>query len=253
MRRFYLPPSQCTGPVWNLSESDARHAVQVLRTTAGEPVVILDGAGGEWRCEVIECGRKHVRLKPGAQTRHKPLPARVTLVQAITKGKSMDWIVQKATELGVSRIVPVLSDRSVPSLDDEAAEDKVEKWMQIAIESIKQCGSPWLPTIEPPRSVQAILQHRERFECALVASLAPEARHPRTVFDAFRRERGRGPISVAVWVGPEGDFTPAELADIGSAGFTPITLGPLVLRSETAAAYCLSIISYETGGSPGAG
>lgn len=245
MHRFYLPPSACVGAEWTLSEPDTHHAVHVLRLSPGDSVVVLNGEGGEWRCELIECSKRLARVKPGAQTKHAQLPTRVTLIQAVTKGKTMDLIIQKATELGAHRIVPVLSDRSVPTLDEAAGEDKTVKWNHIAVESMKQCGSPWLPKIELPQSVQAFLQKGERFECSLVASLAPDSRHPKSIFDTFRQERGRNPVSVAVWVGPEGDFTPAELSAIGSAGFLPITLGPLVLRSETAAIYCLSVIAFE--------
>lgn len=245
MHRFYLPPEKCESPEWTLSEEDAHHAAHVLRIRPGQSVAVLNGEGAEWRCDVLASGRGEVRLKPGSKTNHFPLKSRLILIQAVTKGKTMDLIIQKATELGAFRIVPLLSDRSVPDWDAEAAEDKVTKWNQIAIESIKQCGSPWLPKIERPLSVHAYLQRHDRFELSLVASLQPEARHPKTFFDATRLDRGRSPESVGLWVGPEGDFTPAEMSAIRSAGALPVTLGPLVLRSETAAIYCMSIAAYE--------
>ena len=174
-----------------------------------------------------------------------PLPYQVTLLQAIPKGKIIESIVQKATELGAARVVPLLSERVVAQLDDDTAEDKVEKWRLIAIEAIKQCGSAWLPQIDKPMSPKAFLARGEKFDLPLIASLQPDRRHPRELFKAFFAERHRLPQSVCVWVGPEGDFTPAEMSAVKSAGASPITLGRLVLRSETAAIYCLSVLNYE--------
>jgi 16S rRNA (uracil1498-N3)-methyltransferase len=113
------------------------------------------------------------------------------------------------------------------------------------VEAIKQCGSPWLPQIDPPQLPQKFLSSSERFELSLVASLQSDAHHPREYFQSFISERQRLPKSVCVWVGPEGDFTPAEMNAIRQAGTLPITLGQLILRSETAAIYCLSVLNYE--------
>src|SRR5205085_7324236 len=104
--------------------------------------------------------------------------------------------------------------------------------------------SPWLPQIEAPVTPKQFLARKEQFDLPLVASLQSEAKHPRQYFEAFQREHNRLPESICVWVGPEGDFSPAELEAIKSTGALPITLGPLVLRSETAALYCLSILNY---------
>jgi 16S rRNA (uracil1498-N3)-methyltransferase len=157
----------------------------------------------------------------------------------------MDLIVQKATELGVHRIVPLLSERVVTQLDHEAGASRAEKWRGTAVEAIKQCGSAWLPDVESPMSPQAFLARGERFELLLIASLQPDAPHPRARFDAFREEQGRRPRTIGVWVGPEGDFTPAEINLACAAGALPITLGPRVLRCDTAAVYCLSVVNYE--------
>ena len=155
----------------------------------------------------------------------------------------MELIVQKATELGAHRIVPILSERTVPQVTVDSA--KIGKWAATAIESIKQCGSFWLPRVDAPLTTQAFLARGEKFDLSLIASLQGGARPPREHFDLFRAERNCPPKSVSVWVGPEGDFTPAETNAIRAAGALPITLGPLVLRSETAAIYCLSVIHYE--------
>ena len=175
------------------------------------------------------------------------------LLQALPKGKLLEAIIQKATELGVFRIVPLLSERVVAKLDSREAQHKAEKWRAVAIESIKQCGSGWLPQIEPPMTPQQFLARKgEKFDLALLASLQSDAKHPRECFRNLLGEQRSRPKSVCIWIGPEGDFSPAESAAIKSGGALPITLGPLVLRTETAAIYCLSILNYELGAPAGA-
>lgn len=245
MYRFYVTPDLAHGPVLTLSDREAHHAIHVLRIRAGERVVVLDGRGQELLCEVGRANGHVVELRVVQKHVVAPLPYKLTLIQAITKGKTMDLIVQKATELGVHRIVPVLSERTVSHLDGESGAAKGEKWRATAIEAIKQCGSPWLPEIELPLSPQAFLAKGEAFDLSLVATLQTTARHPRVYVRTFMNERQQAPKSVAVWVGPEGDFTPAETNAVIAAGALPITLGKLILRSETAAIYCMAMLNYE--------
>ncbi len=254
MHRFYLPPAvppaECRKDPLTLSERESHHALNVLRLRPRERVVVLDGAGDELLCEVWETGGHKVTLKLVRKQALPPLPCQVTLAQAVTRGKAMELIVQKATELGAHRIVPILSGRTVAHVQTEAAPNKVEKWKATAVEAIKQCGSGWLPRVETPLTPQAFLARGEKFDLSLIASLQPDARHPREHFDAFLGEKQRPPKSVCVWVGPEGDFTPAEINAARAGGALPITLGQRVLRSETAAIYCLSVIHYELQGRP---
>jgi len=245
MHRFYLPPAECQNEPLALSERDSHHALRVLRIHPRERVVVLNGAGDELLCEVRETNRRVVTLKVVQKNAIPPLPWQVTLLQAVTKGRTMELIVQKATELGAHRIVPILSDRMVAHWEPGDIPNKVQKWEATAVEAIKQCGTAWLPRVESPLTPQAFLARGEKFDLPLIASLQPDARHPREHFAWFRAERRRPPNSVCVWVGPEGDFTPAEINAVRAGGALPVTLGPLVLRSETATIYCLSVISYE--------
>lgn len=244
MHRFYLPPEQCRDNTLVLAEREAHHALNVLRVRAGERVVVLDGAGQELLCEAKEPGEE-LRLNVAQRNRVLPLPFQITLLQAIPKGKIMESIIQKATELGVHRIVPLLSDRVVTQLDEESGPARAEKWRQTAIEALKQCGSAWLPQVDAPVSPKAILAQGDRYELPLIASLQNDSRNPREYFKRFHAEQNRLPKTVCVWIGPEGDFTPAEMNAAKSAGMLPITLGRLVLRSETAAIYSLSVLNYE--------
>src|SRR6185295_7035083 len=127
-------------------------------------------------------------------------------------------IVQKATELGVARVIPLLSARVVSDLDERKAENKAAHWRQVAIGAIKQCGSPWLPQIDTPVTPPDFLARRELFDLTLIGSLQPGSRHPREWFKAFRAEHRRAPASLCVWVGPEGDFTAEEITAAQAAG-----------------------------------
>lgn len=245
MHRFFVPPARCQGTQLTLDGSEAHHALHVIRIQSGDPVVVLDGAGGELACEVGNAGRREVTLTVVGRTQHPPAPFRLTLAQAVTKARSLEWIIQKATELGCHRLVPVTSERSVPQYEADAGDRKAARWLDLAIEALKQCGGHWLPEIPAPAPLGEVLTRLAGGELALVAALQPGARHPREILEAFAARMGAPPRDVTVWVGPEGDFTEAELAGILGSGARPITLGPRVLRSETAAVYCLSFLNYE--------
>jgi len=247
MHRFYLPPEECRQPVLTLPEREAHHALHVLRMRPNDRALVLDGAGQEYLCEVAETSRNAVRLLVLQKNTAQPLPCQITLLQAMPKGKLMESIVQKATELGLYRLVPILSERVVPHLDSDRSETKVEKWRGTAIEALKQSGSPWLPWIEPPIRLHDFLNRGERFELPLIASLRSDVRHPRELFRAFYAEKRRLPQSIGVWVGPEGDFTPAEMNAVRGAGALPITLGRLILRTETAALAALAVLQSHFG------
>jgi 16S rRNA (uracil1498-N3)-methyltransferase len=246
MHRFYIAPTAWNQESLQLDEAEAHHALNVLRLKAGDRVVVFDGRGREATVEVGEGSRKSLPFRVVHAAKTPPLPCRIVLAQAVPKGKNMDLIIQKATELGAAEIAPLLSERTVVRVEEEKgeAEAKREKWQAIAIEAAKQCGQNWLPTIGLPKSPKEFLAERAKdFDLLWIASLQPDARHPRVWLREFAPSAG--PKSALVLVGPEGDFTPAEIAMAKAAGCRPITLGPIVLRTETAAIYCLSVLSYE--------
>ena len=243
--RFYLPPEQCQPPVLFLTGREAHHALKVLRLRPGENVLVLDGAGREFQAQIISFDRDKAQLQVTA-TRSVPAPAStITLLQALPKGKILESIIQKATELGVSRIVPLQTERVVGQIPQAQAARKRDKWQLIAIEAVKQCGSLWLPKVESPCTLRKFLDRHETFELSFIGSLQPGSRYARLYFDAFFEKHTRRPQSVAVWIGPEGDFSPTEIAAIEASGALAITFGSLVLRVETAAVYALSILNHE--------
>ena len=245
MHRFYLPAPECRGDRLRLAGQEARHALRVLRLQPGDAVVVLDGEGAECQCEVESASRDSLSLR--VKTRHaaSPLPCSITLLVGIPKGKIIEDIIQKSVELSARRIVPLLTERVVTRLDEHNARHKRDQWRQTAVEAMKQSGAPRLPEIETPAKIADFLARRETFDLQLVGSLQKQRRHPYEVFSEFEKTNGRPPQSAAVWIGPEGDFTPDELKAIEDSGAQPVTLGGLTLRVETAAIYCLSILNYE--------
>jgi 16S rRNA (uracil1498-N3)-methyltransferase len=245
MHRFYLPPERCAGDTLRLDGREAHHALHVLRLKRGELVTVLDGIGNEFMGVVEDCGRNVITLSVSLKNFVPALPCAITLLQAVPKGKIIEGIIQKSVELGARKIVPILAERVVTQLDDDDAENKREKWQQVAIEAIKQCGAAWLPKVEVPVTIEQFLTRKEKFDLLLVGSLQKERRHPREIFREFEAKQKRLPQNAGVWIGPEGDFTLDELQAIQNSGAQPISLGNLTLRVETAAIYCLSVLNYE--------
>ena len=245
MHRFYLPPEVCRGPVVTLTGREAHHASQVLRVRTGERVTVLNGVGGVFFCDVARSGKSNLELAIVEESAVPRLPCAITLLQGVPKGKLIENIIQKATELGVARVVPLLTERVVTQLDADSAEAKAEKWRWVAVEAIKQSGNAWLPRIEPPQSIQSFLQRAERFELPLVASLHDKPMRLRRHVEEYVRSHGARPGTACVWVGPEGDFTREEMDAIQAMGARPITLGRLVLRVETATTCCLAMMNDE--------
>lgn len=244
--RFYLPADRWDPEPLALDGEEAHHCLDVMRCRAGDRVVVFNGLGAEAEAEITAVSRGSVSLSTRLVVTTPRPPITITLAQAVPKGKNMDLIIQKATELGVSRLVPLLSERTVVQLDGEDLEKKRQKWQRVAIEACKQCGQNWVPEVTAPASVEA-LARQVKDAIRLIAAIGSESRPLKTLL-AERAQSGEVPPSAAtVMIGPEGDFTPAEISIALTQGFLPLSLGPLILRSETAAIYALSIIGHELG------
>ncbi len=242
MPRFYIPPF-----AWNpdrpaLDADEAHHAVDVLRMKAGDRATVFNGAGEEAEVEIVKAGKHGVELRKLSLHKAAPLRCRITLAQAVPKGKNMELIIEKATELGAAGISPLLSERTVVRGAEDDHVRKQHKWQRVAVEACKQCGQNWLPTVGKPLSPKAFFESGKKFDLMLVASLQTDAVALKTVLAECAAKK---PESVLILVGPEGDFTPAEMSLAKSAGCRPVTLGPIILRTETAALYCLSVLAHE--------
>jgi len=245
MHRFYIAPEDWNPDSLVLAGAEAHHARDVLRLQPAGRVVVFNGRGHEITAEIAKVSRDEILLRKMHEARVPPLPCRITLAQAIPKGKNMDLIVQKAVEIGAAEIAPLISERTIVHLEAKEAAQKQAKWHQVAIEAAKQCGQNWLPTVQTPRKLSDFFANAELQQLRLIGSLQSDAVHLKKVLADYEREHHARPASVLMCIGPEGDFTPAELNLARSNGCRPITLGPIILRVETAAIYCLSVLSYE--------
>lgn len=238
MARFFLSPESWSGNA-ALTGDEAKHAAQVLRIRQGDKIVVFDGTGRSAPAEVREVSRSEVRLELGEVRRAVPLSPRIRLAQAVPKGKTMDLIVQKAVELGVSSIQPLITRNTVVQIDGDDAARKSAKWQRVALEACKQCGQDVLPEVAPVRSF-ADWVGDSGAGVKVIASLFPGARPLREIL----RNAG-GAEEVTLLVGPEGDFTAEEGEAARTAGFQPASLGSIVLRAETAAFFAISAVRYE--------
>jgi len=222
-----------------LAGAAANHVMRVLRLRPGDALVLFDGHGGEYRATVETLGKERVGVSVGehlAVERESPLG--ITLVQGIARGERMDLIVQKATELGVARIVPVASGRSVVRTDERSADRKLAHWRAIAIAACEQCGRNRLPEVRAPTSWDAWLAARTPCAAALVLSTRTSARLDVALPAVATME---------LLIGPEGGLTEEEERAALAAGFRAARLGPRVLRTETAAIAALAAVQQLRG------
>jgi 16S rRNA (uracil1498-N3)-methyltransferase len=243
--RVYSTPAQLDPVEITLSSDESHHLVAVNRARVGDTVVAFDGRGREWVCELVDSRKNAAVLKVRFKQQFKPLPYEITLGQALPKGPLMDAIIRKATEIGVARVVPLQSERTQVHLQGDRSERKIEKWQTAALEAAKQCGNAFLPEILPVQNAAAFMETARGYDLKLIASLQTGAKSLKAVLTSFWSAHRRAPKKVLWLIGPEGDFTAAEMSLSQTMGFDPVTLGPLVLRCETAATYALSILSYE--------
>ena len=222
--RLYVPDLQPTAATWTLPPGPTRH-VQVRRLQPGDTVVLFDGSGAEWDARIEAIGRSQVTVAPGPRREvDRELDLSVTLALGVPANERMDWLVEKATELGVARICPLMCERSVLRLDGERGLRKRDHWQAVAVAAAEQCGRTRVPVIEPMQPLAKWLEADGGVGTRWLLSLAPGAVLP--------QRPATGPV--VLLSGPEGGLSPAEDASARAAGYQPVTLGPRVLRAETA-------------------
>ena len=249
--RFYASLPEITGSSITLSPEESHHLSRVLRLRPGDFVSAFDGQGSEYLCSVANTSGNQAALEiiePLVDHVESPLP--LTLAQALAKGEKFDFIVQKATELGVKRIVPIVTEHSDVRIADEKADRRLLRWQRIALEALKQCGRRVLVHIEPPLAFTEFLNcENPRSDAALAAELP--------LMLAFS-EKGGDPIdtvvsayrsgsSVVAVIGPEGGWSDAETRAMLEFGCQCVTLGRRTLRTETAAIAALTLIQHTLG------
>lgn len=226
MPRFHCPLPLATGDSIELPANAARH-VQVLRLQPGALVTLFNGEGGEFEATVQQMGRSQVRVQVGAHhATEREAPRAVHLLAGMPANERMDWLVEKATELGVASIQPIVAERSVLKLKGERAGKKRAHWQGIAVAACEQCGRNRVPAVQDALTLHEWIALGQTQGQCMVLSLQPGAQ------PLLQAARGQGPVTLLS--GPEGGLSPAEEQAALAAGFAPVNLGPRVLRSETA-------------------
>jgi 16S rRNA (uracil1498-N3)-methyltransferase len=229
LSRFFVDTPLTLGQ-HDLPEAQAHYIGRVLRLAMGDAVQLFDGSGQEYLGELIEIGKKNVRVELREQrTGQAESSLRVHIGQGLSRGERMDWAIQKATELGVGEITPIVSERCEVRLKDERADKRLSHWRQVAISACEQSGRSVLPVIHPPLSLSDWLGQTDAdLKLVLHPVAAPLESHAR-------------PQSLAFLIGPEGGLSEAEVEQARATGFHAARLGPRVLRTETAPVVALAV------------
>lgn len=240
MHRFYIHPSETVKPRPAITGPDARHLQKVLRHDPGDRVVLIDGSGFEYTA-VIETIRREMATfsiieKKRADT---DSPLELVVAQGFLKEKKMDTIVRHLTELGLSRWIPVISGRSVARPEKKRLAERMRRWEAIAIESLKQCGLSKLPVISPAATLEELFNDPEDYDGKIV--FWEEETTP------LDRLIPHTPEKILVLIGPEGGFSAEEIEMAQVAGFMSVSMGPRVLRAETAAIAACTLVQYLYG------
>jgi 16S rRNA (uracil1498-N3)-methyltransferase len=238
-RRLYVPGERLAGPAVTLTGPEHRHVARVLRARSGETLTLFDGAGGEVEAQVVRVEREETELRLGARRVVAGPAVVITLLSAVPRGPRMDFLVQKTAELGVARIVPVLTERSVARPDAEAG--RRARWQKIAQEAARQSGRADVPAVDAPVSLAQALALPDLPARRLALFEGEKARSLRSALAA------EVPAPTALLVGPEGGFAAPELAAAGAAGFAPVGLGDRILRVETAAIVAVALVAEASG------
>ena len=242
MHTFYVPPSQISNNIATITDSEQHHLRNVLRTKPGETVRIIDGKGNVYTAQILETHDD--RLSSEALIRshefHPPVPPEITLFQGLPKNDKMELILQKTTELGVTRVVPLHSKYAL----QKPSQNRYERWHRVLISATKQSERAWLPELCNAQEFDVSLKQLDRFSFCLILSpdrdQESQIQHIQTVL----REAPR-PVSIALFVGPEGGFSDQEVTRAIESGCRLVTLGRNILRTETAAIAAVTVATYE--------
>ena len=239
MPRFHCPVPLAEGQPLDLPDGAARH-VQVLRLQPGASITLFNGEGGEYEARIERMGRSDVGVRVVAHHAvEREAPRAVHLVVGMPANERMDWLVEKATELGVASVVPLVTERTVLRLASERAAKKQAHWQAIAVAACEQCGRNRVPVIHPVTEFARWIAAPAGEAARLVLSLAPQA--------AQLAQAASGDGAVIALSGPEGGLSPQEESAALAAGFAAVTLGARVLRAETAS---LALLAVLTAGTP---
>jgi 16S rRNA (uracil1498-N3)-methyltransferase len=242
MIRLFLSPEQITGDTARIRDNDHLHLSRVLRARSGDSVLLLDGQGNAFHARLVSVEKQETiaRIESPAAIPPEP-PVFLTVGQALGKGDKFEQVIQHGTEAGASGFVPVRADRSVVDIPAAKLTDRVTRWRQIAKGAAEQSGRSRIAEVSAPQTVQELLRTTANDTQALLLHTDPTAVRLRPTLEAWTP----APTRLLLLVGPEGGWSPAEVAHAGAAGARLISLGPRILRTETAALVAISQILYS--------
>lgn len=241
MQHFFIKKSSIRQDTAVITGSDAHHAGKVLRCAVGDTLYLLDEEGWEYQGVITGKTAQRIDLKLFARNPpQKTLTVSITLGQAVPKAHKMDYIIQKATELGVSSVIPFLSSRTGPRLPDERLQKRCQRWQKIALEATKQCGRRDMPVVESIVSFEELIN--KGYNNLLKIILWEDEKNRR--LKEVLRNSGKFQ-NLILLVGPEGGFSAGEIERARQHGFLSVSLGRSILRTETVALYLLSVLHYE--------
>lgn len=239
MDRFFLPSGSWGDPV-TLQGHEAHHCIRVMRKKVGDEFVVFDGEGREGVVRIIEAAKVEVVLELlSTKASTKPVPE-IEIAVGVPKGKSFELILQKAVEMGVSRVQPLMSAQGNVRFDDREAVSKQKKWSRVVLEACKQCGQSYLPVVARPVVLEEYLSGQDSQALGFVGALLPDVKPFRESLKVVE-----GANKVVLMIGPEGDFSPEEYEKILDAGFIGVGLGDLILRTETAVFWMVAAVRYQ--------
>lgn len=245
MRRFFVEHIGDKEKTVIITGSELHHLKDVLRLKKGDKIILFNGKCLEFEGNIESVGRDETRIVIEKQlVASKKNIFEIILAQGVAKGENMDIIIQKSTELGISRIIPFVASRVVPRWSEEQIEKKTKRWQRIALEAAKQCRSNLIPQIEEPISFADVLSRYSLDSGKYIKIIPFEGEKKNTLKDILK---AKGVPGCVVLIGPEGGFDEREALEAKRAGFLPVTLGPRILRTETAAISVISIVQYELG------
>ena len=226
--RIYSPQALAAGMELALAPAACRHLTLVLRLREGAPLVLFNGNGRDYPAFLIETSKGHctVRVEQEGEP-EPPIPLEISLALGISKGERMDFAMQKAVELGVARIIPILTERSTPQQNPERQQRKLAHWQNIIISACEQCGRRRLPELMAPQTIESLLRQVDDQQLSLLL-------HPDGAGSLADLDRPPVGAKILLLIGSEGGLSPTEIAGAQTAGFQAIRLGPRVLRTETA-------------------
>ena len=242
MSRFYVQKENVKGKEILIEGEEAHHILDVMRLEEGDGVVVFDGTGKEYIGVIREARKKQKRLLvmvKGVREKSPEALPEVTLAQALPKKGKMDYIAEKATELGVSEILPVVAARSIVRPDEKSKVKKADRWRKIVLEASKQCGRTSIPRVDEVIAFNDVRGMLSSYDMVLMACFSEEAVPMKKAIS------GAKPGKILVLVGPEGGFTPEEIELAKGENTKYISLGERVLKSDTAGLFALSCLNYE--------